>query len=498
VQDGPSGSTGDQPLAGKRLVVTSFDLQQQEHRGIAVYSKALLRALKQSGAEIWLLTDFDPPIRDSSLKRAAWPVKQLVYEARVLHSLAKGYGGPLSPWAAVRTISENKWLSRLLGVWLGLRELGDRLKRRRSYDLDQLKKIYLHQIVDSPYQRLERLKYFDDLDGLIGARYLYLNAFREALAKPPKPVTLGLGGFDGLITTAPMNLKVNGIMVQTIHDMIPLEYVETTDHIGIFHQRMLMAKAARRVFVSRSSEQKYNRTYGEQTEHSGLCIVQPPSLEVPQGNSRRILNQDLISLPSRKKGGEKQLTPFQYVLFNSSIEPRKNLLPVIKAYQLSGLPALGIRFCITGQLKRDSYSKQVAKHADSNVILTGYVDESLKTSIFLNSLMVVSPSLVEGFGIPVMDAACLGIPVLASPSESHREIQELYDFSTYVRLCDARSPACWGEAMDSLAQREQRRISNLGNQAERDRRLARYQDFASRVFEKFRQDLCSQILREKH
>jgi len=275
VQDGPSGSTGDQPLAGKRLVVTSFDLQQQEHRGIAVYSKALLRALKQSGAEIWLLTDFDPPIRDSSLKRAAWPVKQLVYEARVLHSLAKGYGGPLSPWAAVRTISENKWLSRLLGVWLGLRELGDRLKRRRSYDLDQLKKIYLHQIVDSPYQRLERLKYFDDLDGLIGARYLYLNAFREALAKPPKPVTLGLGGFDGLITTAPMNLKVNGIMVQTIHDMIPLEYVETTDHIGIFHQRMLMAKAARRVFVSRSSEQKYNRTYGEQTEHSGLCIVQP-------------------------------------------------------------------------------------------------------------------------------------------------------------------------------------------------------------------------------
>ena len=41
-----------QPLHGLRLVVSGFELEQQEHRGIAVFTKGLLRALKAAGAEI--------------------------------------------------------------------------------------------------------------------------------------------------------------------------------------------------------------------------------------------------------------------------------------------------------------------------------------------------------------------------------------------------------------------------------------------------------------
>ena len=47
-----------QPLQGKRVLVTALDLEQREHRGIAVYSKALIRHLRQMGAEVWLLTQF--------------------------------------------------------------------------------------------------------------------------------------------------------------------------------------------------------------------------------------------------------------------------------------------------------------------------------------------------------------------------------------------------------------------------------------------------------
>ena len=45
----------EQPLKGLRLVVCGFELEQREHRGIAVFSKGLLRSLKQAGAEVWLL-----------------------------------------------------------------------------------------------------------------------------------------------------------------------------------------------------------------------------------------------------------------------------------------------------------------------------------------------------------------------------------------------------------------------------------------------------------
>ena len=48
------------PLKGMRLVVSGFELEQGEHRGIAVFTKNLLRTLKQLGAEVWLLTEYSP------------------------------------------------------------------------------------------------------------------------------------------------------------------------------------------------------------------------------------------------------------------------------------------------------------------------------------------------------------------------------------------------------------------------------------------------------
>ena len=39
------------PLKGMRIVVSGFELEQAEHRGIAVFSKGLLRTLKKLGTE---------------------------------------------------------------------------------------------------------------------------------------------------------------------------------------------------------------------------------------------------------------------------------------------------------------------------------------------------------------------------------------------------------------------------------------------------------------
>ena len=47
-----------QPLKGRKILVTAYDLEQSEHRGIAVFSKSLMRCLHEAGAEVWLLTEF--------------------------------------------------------------------------------------------------------------------------------------------------------------------------------------------------------------------------------------------------------------------------------------------------------------------------------------------------------------------------------------------------------------------------------------------------------
>ena len=489
------GAVGERPLEGQRILVTDFDLQQREHRGIAVYSKGLLRALKASGAETWLLTDFEPPMRDPGLRDLPGAARQLIFTARVLEALMIGPGGLRSRWAEVKLSRKGGPVGRLVRLWSQLQELPARLRLRRRYALDRMPRIWLPDLEDSPYLRQERLSYLQDVDGIICARYLYLNASRLALGRRPTAVTLDLSEqFDGLVTTAPINVcTADGTrLVQTIHDLIPLEYVPHLDHVVLFARRLARTLPARKLFVSESSQRKYQQVYPRSGDRGGAVIVQPPSLQMPHGRARSLLQQEVLRPSRRAKARHGELRPFRYLLFNSSVEPRKNLLFVIKAYRLSGLAEQGIRLCVTGQLQKDAYSKAVGEQADESVLLTGYIDESTKANLFLHAMAVLSPSLVEGFGIPVLDGACVGAPVLASPSDSHAEIRGLQDFERLVWLCPTTDPTDWAVAMRDLAQAELLRISDVP--AERQRRLERYDHCEAEVFERFRRTVCDQIL----
>jgi len=41
---------------GKRIAITAIDLEQQEHRGLAVMAKSLIALLKKYGADVYLIT----------------------------------------------------------------------------------------------------------------------------------------------------------------------------------------------------------------------------------------------------------------------------------------------------------------------------------------------------------------------------------------------------------------------------------------------------------
>jgi glycosyltransferase involved in cell wall biosynthesis len=495
-----SAATPAKPLQGLRLVVTGLDLQQQEHRGIAAYSKALLKALACSGAELWLLTDFEPKLSGGSLRRAPAGAKQLVFSARVLEALNRGHQAAPLPLAATVLARRSAWAKKVVKAWRLVQELPGYLLLRGRYRLRRAKRVDLLSLFDNPYVRLERLRYFEDLTGILCARNLYINSFRAAAGRHSQPIAVELEPFDGLISTCPLHLRTcgNGPFIQTIHDLIPLEYMQTTDHAGAFSRRLESCLATGRLFVSSSTQRKFKATFGEASGTGEAVLIQPPSLQLPEPHQWSLADQNLLRPSPRLKGELGNLQAFRYVLFNSSVEPRKNLLFVIRAYRRSGLAEHGIRLCVTGQLKKDDYSRSVAEQADESVLLTGYIDEPTKALLFLNALMVLSPSLVEGFGIPVLDAACLGAGVIASPSESHREIQAMHDFQSLVWLCDTRDPLDWAIAMQRLAAEESTRIgqSSGSGSGERQRRLRRYRHQKDQVFEAFRGAVCQQVMAE--
>lgn len=98
----------------------------------------------------------------------------------------------------------------------------------------------------------------------------------------------------------------------------------------------------------------------------------------------------------------------RYVLFIGTIQPRKNLVRLIKA-----LPA-GCKLVIAGKLGWNYQEVLAEAKKNKNVIITGYVSDEDRNVLLKNALVYVQPSITEGFGLPVLEAMSAGIPVISS------------------------------------------------------------------------------------
>jgi glycosyltransferase involved in cell wall biosynthesis len=404
-----------------------------------------------------------------------------------------------------------------------LRLIVQLLRRPRNYRARELNSFRLKELYDNPYVRIERLDYLQCVTGIVSAPEVYRASQLAAELSNLRPVRIDLGGFDGLITTCPLNIKPRNIntVVQTIHDLIPLEYVAHNEDPLMFSHRLQSCLTGHRLFVSKSTANKFhghiqntNKKITQETSKptNEYVITQPPSLRFPQWLTADLDNiADLRPVsyllrsnekPLSKEAKEKQmesrasvsnneqLTPFRYFLFNSSVEARKNLSFLAKAYAESNLSQKGIKLCVTGKLKGDDYSntlKEIVSH-EPGIILTGYVDESDKLDLYLNALSLLSPSLVEGFGIPVLDGACLGMTTMASDCESHLEIQALHDFQKYVICLDTLNSREWASALQAVAGSEMYKADQATQ--ERRQRIKRY----FRLEGQFKEQLQSNLI----
>ncbi len=117
-----------------------------------------------------------------------------------------------------------------------------------------------------------------------------------------------------------------------------------------------------------------------------------------------------------------------YILSVGSIQPRKNLARLIKAYaQLRGdysadkLPKLVLVGKCAWLYDETLRALDQAGVKDS-VILTGYVPESDLPALYSSALCFVYPSYFEGFGLPPLEAMKCGTPVVVGNRTSLPEV----------------------------------------------------------------------------
>ena len=116
------------PLKGLRLVVSGFELEQQEHRGIAVFTKGLLRSLKEAGAEIWLLTETQASTNDISVRRIPKSVQTRIIISRTLDKLNSGIDEENNHGYLIKLISQTPILSNFTKTLILFKKVKRKLK----------------------------------------------------------------------------------------------------------------------------------------------------------------------------------------------------------------------------------------------------------------------------------------------------------------------------------------------------------------------------------
>ncbi len=132
------------------------------------------------------------------------------------------------------------------------------------------------------------------------------------------------------------------------------------------------------------------------------------------------------NLPSSKLREIRNLynLPGDFILYLSTVEPRKNLIGLIEAFEQIKNP---VSLVIAGKLGW-KYQKTLEKMKQSlkarDIKYLGYIPENDKPYIIKLARAVVYPSFYEGFGFVPLEAMSVGTPVVTSQVTSLPEVVE--------------------------------------------------------------------------
>ena len=125
--------------------------------------------------------------------------------------------------------------------------------------------------------------------------------------------------------------------------------------------------------------------------------------------------------PDPVRADTKLALPKKYLLYVSTLEPRKNVANIIQAY--NSLPtALRDTYALVlaggkGWMD-DEIQEQLDVSDPKQVMSLGYVTDAQKWALYGGATAFVYPALFEGFGMPILEAQRAGVPVITCRNSS--------------------------------------------------------------------------------
>lgn len=115
----------------------------------------------------------------------------------------------------------------------------------------------------------------------------------------------------------------------------------------------------------------------------------------------------------------------KYILYVGTLEPRKNVVNIVKAFNRLKENHPEYDLILAGKVgwNAQNIQKEISNSLYRESIFDiGYVTNQEKTALLKNAVLFVFPSCYEGFGIPVAEAIAAGLPVVTSRNSSLIEV----------------------------------------------------------------------------
>lgn len=230
------------------------------------------------------------------------------------------------------------------------------------------------------------------------------------LRKYKADVLVSCDGFCSLVTKIPQCLVV--------HDLAFLHYpsFNKKSHLSFYKRNTpkFLAKAKSVATVSEFSKKDILAAYNADPEK--IDVVYSASKEI----FSPVSDEDKAATKNKYTGGK------EYFVYAGAIHPRKNLMNLLKAFSVfKKRMQSNMKLVLAGRLawKYESFSENLKSYKyRGDVILTGYVPEEELVKIIGSAYGLVYPSLLEGFGVPVLEAMQCDVPVITSSASSMQEI----------------------------------------------------------------------------
>lgn len=215
----------------------------------------------------------------------------------------------------------------------------------------------------------------------------------------------------------PFNLPKNIKRVTVIHDLSPIHFPAWHQFISRKLQQLFLPSILKKAdFVIANS----NFTANDVVRHFPFTINKIKGIllgkeDFFQPNSdRSILQKYNIKVP--------------YLLHTGTIEPRKNLIFLTRAFEgLKRQINHKLELVLVGKLgwKHNTILKAINDSPfKQDIKLLGYVDRTDLPTLYTSATAFVYPSHFEGFGLPVLEAMSCGTPPIVSNISSLPEIMD--------------------------------------------------------------------------